>query len=426
MNVVCAPLGWNFNLGGGADLEVVLYSQADQRERGAAGANILQVVRKANLLPDPRAWDLLSIALAVIAADTGLRRGISPDGWTREIDLRIAVGDPAFWSAQRGLLEDQLRFLTTDLWSLDFLDGGTRATPPQKPVLPPEDCVSLLSGGLDSLVGAIDLVARDTKRPYLVSQVAVGDKEKQTLFASRVGGGLSHLQLNHDANCPGENERSQRTRSVIFLAYGVLLATALKPYHDGRDVSLYVCENGFIAVNPPLTPARLGSLSTRTAHPVFLTLFQQLLDNAGLRVRIANPYQFKTKGEMLRQCKDQSLLKEYARVSTSCGRFARMGYEHCGRCVPCLIRRAAFHAWGEPDKTPYHYAKLSRDNADYARFDDVRSAAMAVAEVRANGIDRWLGASLSTTLIDDKEPYRQVVERGIAEVGGFLAAAGVK
>jgi 7-cyano-7-deazaguanine synthase in queuosine biosynthesis len=426
MRVACAPLDGKFSQSAAADLEVVLYSHADRPSRGAAGANIVDIIRRAKLRPASRAWDLLSIALSVIAADTGVRRDQSPDGWTREIDLLIAVSDPAFWQAQTPLLEQQLRFLTTDIWRLTFIDGGVQPAPPSAPVLPPEKCVALLSGGLDSLVGALDLVSRHGKRPYLVSQVAQGDKEKQTFFASKIGGGVKHLQLNHDANCPGVNERSQRARSILFLAYAVLLATTLKPYHDGQDVILYVCENGFISINPPLTPARLGSLSTRTTHPVFIGLFQELLDAAGLRVRIENPYQFKTKGEMLKECAEQAFLKAHAHSSTSCGRFARNGYRHCGRCVPCLIRRAAFHAWGVPDKTVYVYAKLSKNDENHAGFDDVRSAAMAVAEVRADGLDRWLGASLNSALMGDTTPYKKVVGRGLEELGTFLKVAGVK
>ncbi len=256
MNVVCAPLGAKANLGG-ADLEVVLFAHADRPGRGAACANIIPLVARAGRHPAPRAWDLLSLALSVIAADTGVRRNQSPDGWTREIELHVAVSDPLFWSAQRALVEAQLRFLTTDLWSVAFFDGGVHPGPPRKHIEPDEDSVSLLSGGLDSLIGAIDLVTRHGRRPFVVSQVSQGDREKQRLFAASIGGGLHHLQLNHDANTPGENDRSQRARSFIFLAYGVLLATALKGYRDGDTISLYVCENGFIAINPPLTTARI-------------------------------------------------------------------------------------------------------------------------------------------------------------------------
>jgi hypothetical protein len=425
MNVVCAPAGWSFGAQRDGNLDVVLYAHADQPGRGAAGASILHGIRRAKLDPDPRAWDLLSIALAVVAADTCVPRDRSPDGWTREIDLTVAVSDSGFWASQAELLETQLRFLTTDLWTVAFADGGVRPTSLAKPVLPREDCVSLLSGGMDSLIGTIDIVSSGS-RPFVVSQVARGDKEKQARFASSIGGGLRHLQLNHDANAPGVNERSQRARSIIFLAYAVLAASCLRRYRDGHHTPLYVCENGFIAINPAMTPGRLGSLSTRTAHPVFLTLFQDLLDKAGLRARIENPYSFKTKGEMLAGCVDQTLLSRHAADSTSCGRFARMGYFHCGRCVPCLIRRAAIHAWGQPDTTKYRYARLSKDDADHSRFDDVRATAIAMADVRSDGIDRWLGASLSSRLIADTAPYRDVVRRGIDELGAFLDAAGVK
>ncbi|HEV8439158.1 MAG TPA: Qat anti-phage system QueC-like protein QatC, partial [Methylomirabilota bacterium] len=384
------------------------------------------VIRRLKLQPAPRAWDLLSIALAVIAADTGVRRTESPDGWTREIDLRVAAADSAFWTSQGPLIDQQLRFLTNDVWRCTFGDGGVLPAPPRLPTLPEEDCVALLSGGLDSLVGVLDLVIRRKRRPYVVSQVSQGDKETQADFAAKIGGGLRHLQLNHNANCPGENERSQRARSLTFLAYGVLAATAVKQYHEGQPVTLYVCENGFISINPPLTTGRLGSLSTRTTHPVFLGLFQKLLDAAGLRVRVENPCQFMTKGEMLARCADQDFLRKNARQATSCGRFARNGYKHCGRCVPCLVRRAAFQAWGETDRTVYVYRDLSRDSDDYARFDDVRSAAMAVAEVRAEGLNGWLGTSLSAALLGDVAPYRQTVERGLLELGSFLEAAGVR
>ena len=426
MKILCAPLDLGFKIGKRADLEIVLYGHPDTPSRGGAGANIREVLRRLALKPAARAWDILSIALAVTAADMAVRRNESPDGWTREIDLQVAVGDPAFWSSQSALLTAALRFLTTDIWTLAFLDKGIVPVPPKAAKMPLEDCVSLLSGGLDSLIGALDLTARHKKKPYLASQVALGDKRKQAYFASKIAGGLSHLQLNHVVTCPGENERSQRARSLIFFAYGVLLATTLKRYHEGKTVTLYVCENGFISINPPLTPGRLGSLSTRTTHPEFMSLFQALLKAGGLNVQIENPYQFKTKGTMLTECADQVFLTKHAHLTTSCGRFARNGYRHCGRCVPCLIRRAAFRAWKKPDKTVYVYADLSKDDRDHAGFDDVRSAAMALAAVQADGLDRWLGSSLSSQRIPDTTPYKGVVSRGLDELRGFFRHAGVK
>jgi hypothetical protein len=281
-----------------------------------------------------------------------------------------------------------------------------------------------LSGGADSLVGVLDLTAGGNK-PFVVSQTVHGDGEKQSSFASQIGGGLRHLQLNHNSKFSGEGDRDQRARSIIFLAYGILAATSTRQYHEGATIPLYVCENGFISINPPLTEARVGSLSTRTTHPVYLAKFQQLLDAADIRVRVENPYQLKTKGEMFAECSNQDELRKLAHVSTSCGRFRTFGLEHCGRCIPCLIRRAAFYRWGYQDETIYTHSDLSLKNSDHADYDDVRSSLMACATVDDEGIDRLIGATLSTNLITDTEPIRETVARGVDELRTLFGSFGL-
>jgi len=422
MRIICAPEGHNFAGTTPGGLDIILYGA--NPNQASVGATIRHVIQHHKLKPAPRAWDLLSIALAVVATDMGVRRDESPDGWTRQLDLHVAVSDLAFWTTQHELLAQQLRFLTTDVWNVTFLEGGVLPEPERNPAYLDQNCAVLLSGGLDSLIGAIDLVGTDGKEPYAVSQVAQGDKQTQNSLASMIGGGLAHLQLNHNARCPGENERSQRARSFIFLAYGVLVATALARYHDGEDITLYVYENGFISLNPPLTGARLGSLSTRTTHPFFTRLFQQLLDAAGLRVKLENPYQFQTKGEMLQNCVDQAFMQKHAHTSTSCGRYARNHYKHCGLCLPCLVRRAAFHASGIPDKTDYVFTDLSRDDRKPSRYDDVRSAAMAVAAAKADGVLKWAGPALSSARLGNVAPYKNVVSRGLDELEVFMKKAG--
>jgi hypothetical protein len=167
----------------------------------------------------------------VIAADLAGHRTKSPDGWTREFELEIAVADPTFWNQHQDLVCRLLGFLTTDVWKVNFIGGGYSPKPPKKPVLPPEDCVSLMSGGLDSFIGNLDLVAGG-KRPFTVSQTVVGDAENQRVFAKIMGGGLRHLQMNHNADVPDpETPSTQRARSLIFFAYGVLTAAMLKKYH---------------------------------------------------------------------------------------------------------------------------------------------------------------------------------------------------
>lgn len=428
MRLVCAPEDFAFAENGA--LNVVLYGQPGgakegRSPRGSAGQAAKADFLRAGLEAAPRAWDLLSIALSVVTADFAVSRSDSADGWTREIDLTVAVADPAFWTTQSAALEAALKFLSTDRWRLRFVGGGVQPAPPRKAVRPAEDCVVLLSGGLDSLIGAIDL-AKAGRKPIAVSNVVRGDGDNQEAFADAIGSGLRHLALNHNATPPWTKETSQRARSLIFIAFGVLTATALGAYHDGKDVPLFVCENGFIAVNPSLTGTRLGSLSTRTAHPEFLGRVDEILAAAGLRVRIVNPYAHKTKGEMLKSCANQPLLRTHAMQSVSCGRYRVYNYNHCGRCVPCQIRRAAFLAWGEGDTTFYKFEPLGKNDGDHANFDDVRSVAMALAEVKADGLDGWLGSALIHPHIGEKAPLRDLVKRGLNELGALHKHHGVK
>ena len=425
MKLVCAPQDFAFKDDKGI-LDVVLYGKADRQTRGSAGAVIKDQIINRNYHPAPRAWDFLSLALAVTAADLSGHRTKSPDGWTREFELEVSVADATFWNAHRETVAHALGFLTTDKWKVNFVDGGLAPKAPKKPVLPADDCVSLLSGGLDSFIGNIDLVAQG-RRPFAVSQMVRGDGDNQRVFARLIGGGLTHLQINHNVDVPDkESPPSQRARSLIFIAYGVLAATTLKQYHQGEEIKLYACENGFISINPPLTPMRLGSLSTRTTHPVFLSLVQRVLDAAGLRVRVVNPYQLKTKGEMLKECRDAKLLQAHACDTTSCGRYLQHGYKHCGRCIPCLVRRAAFVAVGMNDKTEYVYKNLGRDDKDHAGFDDVRSVAMAIVEARAEGLEMWLGTALSTALLGDVALLQAMVGRGLGELQMLFKQHGIK
>ena len=423
MKVHCAPRdSWNTVK---ADLNVLLFDVPDDELQGSIGHSLLQTIERMKLAPAPRAWDLLSIALGVVAADHACLRGTSPDGWTRQIELSVAVSDPKFWSDQTRKLESILRFLTGDIWQITFTEGGISPKPPKHARPRDETLTCLLSGGLDSLVGAIDLSAQG-QVPLLVSQVSHGDKEHQSYFARQICGEDHHLQLNHIVRTPGESETSQRARSFIFLAYGVVAATSLKSYGRSGTAPLVVPENGFISLNIPLTPFRLGSLSTRTTHPAFIAGFQALLEAAGLRVTLSNPYQFETKGEMLAGCRNQKLLQKLAGSSTSCGRYSRTGCMHCGRCVPCLIRRAAFHRWNLADPTEYKYKDLSRRGPKYRGFDDVRAAVMAIEYVRRDGIARWSASALSSAQLGDISGYLTVAGRGLEELKAFLVAAKVQ
>ncbi len=421
MKIFCTP-DENAQTDTDADLKVVLFGRSKIQANGYSGNNIWEEIRKNKLNPEPKAWDLLSIALSVMAADYAGHRGNSHDGWTRAFELTVAVNDKDFWNDQSALLAKQLGFLTSDLWSITFEDGGFLPHHKKRDEIqyPKNDSIALLSGGLDSFIGIIDLVEQGIK-PYAVSHITNDDSKKQRDIVNLFSPPIPLIQLNHNVKVPEpESPPSQRARSIIFLAYGVLIATCLEKHKKDQSVTLYMSENGYISLNPPLTNIRIGSLSTRTTHPIFLKYFQQLLDNTGLKISIKNPYQYMTKGEMLQNCLNQNILKSYASQTISCGRYRVHKHQHCGRCIPCLIRRAAFKKWGVKDDTIYKYDNLSIKSDDYSNYDDVKSAAMAIVEIRENGLDAWLGNNLNTELLSDTSNYKITITKGLNELEELL------
>jgi hypothetical protein len=142
-------------------------------------------------------------------------------------------------------------------------------------------------------------------------------------------------------------ELTMRSRSLLFVALGIVVAA-----HLGEGTPLLIPENGTIALNVPLTPSRRGSCSTRTAHPHYLTLLQRWLDGIGLHHSLQNPLMAKTKGQAASECHNLDVLKKTALLSTSCAKrghtrsWIRRTANACGRCMPCIYRRAALHTIG--------------------------------------------------------------------------------
>lgn len=140
----------------GVDYFTVYRSSGNERV-STVGTGLLRDIERDGLCPTSTAWDFATFALSVSAADQAVSRGQSPDGWTRVMELSVALAEPGPFLLHRAQLEGMLRYLTGDFWHLDFVEGGEPAPRSTAPKPFDADCVSLLSGGVDSLVGAIDL-----------------------------------------------------------------------------------------------------------------------------------------------------------------------------------------------------------------------------------------------------------------------------
>jgi hypothetical protein len=392
------------------------------------------------LRPSTPAIDFYRMAAAVYSADARILREKSFDRWTRDVVLHLPVNDVTRWKGVAPTLVHLLQFLTGDRWEVRVREGA----PPRPPVdrrradraaVLDIDAVSLLSGGLDSFVGALDAF-HDGQKLILVSHNATGparfSSPAQTAVLSAVSSvaqrQVPHLKMTVSPPArvgSGESETSQRSRSIIFVGLGVLVASA---YPSGTP--LIVAENGFISLNVPLTHGRLGSHSTRTTHPYTFALVREVIAGLGLATPLVTPYQFMTKGEMLVNAPSQSVLAGAIHETNSCARpnernaQASRPQAHCGYCVPCIVRRAAmFHA-GFDDVRRYRYdvhAERTTLLASPDRRKDLWAFEMALAraDVRATVTDVLRGGPLPPNE-RDISGFVDVYRCGMNEISEFL------
>jgi hypothetical protein len=136
---------------------------------------------------------------------------------------------------------------------------------------------------------------------------------------------------------------------------------------------------------------------------------------------------------MVAECANPSLLKRAIPESLSCssptkGRWQGHGIEHCGFCLPCLIRRAAIKAGTRAtDPTTYTLPDLRSEplNSMQAEGVQVRSFQLAIARLakRPNLASILIHKSgpLSDESADHHAALAGVYLRGMQEVGKLLA-----
>ena len=415
------------------------FLDGERRMRFGIGKGLSHIA-SLGLRPSERAIDLVLLAAMVNAGDTRISRQINAqDGWTREIDIYVPVSTPMVWDDKKHRIADLLRFLTGDRWRVFFRARTDRTdTLAFQPKCLPIDGlteVSLLSGGLDSLIGAIDLLAKG-KRPLFVShywdaqtaqaQTYVLRELKKHFSSNRIQTLRVWLGFDKHHLDTGEREATQRSRSFLFYALAALAASAF-----GRHMVVNIPENGLIALNVPLDPLRIGALSTRTAHPHVIARMRCLTDAVGLSVNFLNPYRHMTKGEMVSGCADVAFLRNVVGNSMSCSSPAKVRYKklsprHCGYCVPCLIRRASLKAGlGFEDPTTYAVENPWAQSlpTNRAEGEHVRSFQLMINRIKKSPALAKILVHKPGPLTDapDEIPdYADVFHRGVLEVGNLL------
>lgn len=399
--------------------------------------------------------DLLVIAASVYTIDKRVpRSGIYPgetyDNWTRTLEVSLPVIDLDKWLAVKDELEATLHFLSGDYWSLNFRkteehyreymyqgDGST--------INNDFDGVALFSGGLDSFSGAIKLLEENNNICFVGCREynALGKRIEelfeliQNEYSERnVDRIVFYTEPGYPRNineCKKKKFREDTSRSRSFLFLAAALATASL---IGNEVPVYIPENGFIGLNMPLTPSRLGSCSTRTTHIYFINQYNSILKKLGIKHKIDNFFALKTKGEIVEMVKESDVFIKGAGRTISCSHPMRGAKgvpgrpRNCGYCFPCLIRRASLNNVEINDeyldtfikdyKISTAFVRNSKfANPDSGRTKDLKAVLFSLHEyLKSGSIDYYINKmiSLGGLSLDDIQQFTRVYMKSMEEI----------
>lgn len=400
---------------------------------------LIDILEALSIPPSDTAIDLGLLAAAVTASDTRLSRATeSQDSWTREIDIYLPVHNPELWENVSDLIVQMLNFLTGDRWRVFFRarhEEHRQFLRPQFEITQSEyKCVCLFSGGLDSFVGAVDLLSVGAKPLFISHYWDLSTSSQVTCMRhlEDLFGDLSSRHIRVRVGFPNglikesSVEKTSRGRSFLFFALAAMAGSGL-----GGFPTIYVPENGFISLNVPLDPLRVGAWSTRTTHPFYMKRWVDLTRRLELPVRWDNPYRYCTKGEMLSQCQNTDFLKHHLGETISCSsfsksRWSRGSLRQCGYCIPCLVRRGAIMSVFGFDPTPYTIPNLEDRYLDTNKAEgrDVRSLQLMGLRLKSQPESArmliWKSGPLSGCNDQEISKYVGVFSRGIHEVRAFL------
>lgn len=327
-------------------------------------------------------FDFLTIGLIVSLVDRKILRDDSNDGWSRKLDVEIPVLNLENWNKSKRFLEKALSFVSGDYWTISFIKRDLldrenkylKSWQNKKHKKIEDDSIEhicMFSGGLDSFIGATDLLSFNTTNTIFINIRGGGNSYKHNFDSARDVLCSEYQITNKEKYFKSflvkpwtALENTTRSRSFTFFTHALAYSTCFNNHID-----LIIPENGTISLNVPLNYGRYGSCSTRTTHPYYIGLIQKIVNCLGMDVYFKNPYQFKTKGEMLSECKNFDFVKKNVNCTMSCshpnsGRYQGNGKPgHCGTCLPCFIREAAeLKAYGElitEYREPFSNATLS-------------------------------------------------------------------
>lgn len=406
-----------------ADIAVAGYTSLDWPTGAKRSTSTIVSDLAWNLVPlsatTARVADLVHVAAGAYIVDRSTVRGVR---FSRDLSLRVAVLDPDAWTDDvLDAVADLLGWLTGDVWNVTTTAAPQTKLPDRWPREDHSGPISLLSGGLDSFMGAVQLLQSKAAPSF------TAHKDSATVIRGAQRRIWSWLARSFSPPPPYTRialtqagpriEASSRSRALMFMSLGVAVATA----RGAR--TLVIPENGYTSINLPLRANRGGALSTRSTHPLTLYRFAGILQALGIGVTVENPFEWMTKGEVMAALRDNGPPTGWSMAAAhtlSCSKLDARWYGapptfNCGLCVPCMVRRATFLRASVPDETTYVVDSVTQDQRRRlieARRGDIEAVKYAVA----SGVDPAAIDAGSWPPGYDLDRVENLVQRGLDEL----------
>lgn len=399
----------------------------------------IQLFNTLKLLPDEKSMDIFFFSVYIHLIDNLLPRDkLAVDNWQREIKIKIPVSEPLLWNQNSFKIIEALNFLTGDEWYIEFYELSEKYFLNEELDLADSiqvENICLLSGGMDSLVGAINLIQESDNILFVSHYDGAGanSNDQKDIFDTFDSDTEKSIYLSqfhvYDAEPFYEShDGNLRARSLLFLGFALFHAV------NFNVKQIFLPENGLISINIPLNESRTSSNSTRTTHPYFIKKLQGFLSGIGINIEIVNLYQLKTKGEMLAECQNKTLLNKLINRTISCSHSKRKGEwtrrsdgeKNCGYCIPCLIRRASVYHYGELDTIETYGVNLDlielKLNKTEKPFSKVPTDLLALINFlnKKYDIDQYEREIALVADIDKIEETAMMLKRGYAELRKFI------
>lgn len=296
-----------------------------------------------------KACDIVNVMLA--AFDGDISTNGNPDNKApRRVSISAKVYNIEYWNQSREKLIELLNWVSGDLFNISFekneeLFNNFLLEIPS----PHKRCITLFSGGLDSLSGAYYNFSNDISSDY-VGYVNKAEEKTyqiclQSFYRNIFSAGDSEIDIRNKYQ-KTKTFYFQSTRSLLYLSLAISKAIS----NSAKEIRMY--ENGILSLNP-----ELGRYTTKTTHPKTIFLYNELLSALGYDIRILNKFEYQTKGEIIDNMNSE--FKSQIKNTFTCGR-SRVGKEYnhtgqCGTCIPCILRKISLASYdNESFDTEYY------------------------------------------------------------------------